>query len=282
MLKDICTIISENISLLDKLIDKVSDGIGWIATHDTPNRIAVKTYIEEIEKSNLPPLEKAACISQAKKTLKEYINQQEVLIKCGSLLKENAKPECIDNDWIAVFFDKVRLISDDDVQRIWSRLLAEECNKPGSIPKGMMFVLEKMGREDAEYFTKLCSITVSVFKESAPLVLSFENRILDSLGLNYDALMQLEVLGLIKISEGLFGSSFALTRSEFDVDNQQVSYFGNRYELPKDMTSFPIGCVLYTKDGNALYKIVEPYEVKGFWDNSVVPLIDNNIKLNQK
>ena len=55
----------------EKLIDKISSAIGWVFTHDTPMREATSIYIEEIKKSDLSPLQKAAYISRAKKDIKE-------------------------------------------------------------------------------------------------------------------------------------------------------------------------------------------------------------------
>ena len=56
--------------VMNNLINKLSDGIGWIATHDTPMCIAVDTYIQDIQNSNFDPVTKAVLISNARKPLK--------------------------------------------------------------------------------------------------------------------------------------------------------------------------------------------------------------------
>lgn len=53
--------------VLNNLINKISDAVGWGGTHSTPQREAVSTYIQEIQNSNYDPLTKAALISNAKK-----------------------------------------------------------------------------------------------------------------------------------------------------------------------------------------------------------------------
>ena len=63
----------------NNFINKISDATGWIANHKTPARIAADTYIQEIQNSNYDPLTKAALISNAKKAIKEYCNQNNII-----------------------------------------------------------------------------------------------------------------------------------------------------------------------------------------------------------
>lgn len=274
-------IVSESVTALssvaNNLINKISSAIGWVFMHDTPNRIAVKSYIEELEKSKLPALQKAALISRAKKDIKEYANQCCVVNGAFQYLDETAKPEELEEDWVAQFFDKVRLVSNEEFQLIWSRLLAEECNTPGSVPKSLMFILERMNRETAEDFMKLCAITITVYNESAPLIKNENNESLVELGLSLDKLISLESIGLIKMSGGFLSSSFALIKNKDD-EEKRISYFDHRYKLPEDMDSFPVGDVLFTKDGYALYKAVVPTEKEGFWEETVVPWTESRIE----
>lgn len=53
--------------VITALLDKLSHAVGWYANHDTPNRVAINTYIAEIQNSNIDPLIKAARISNAKR-----------------------------------------------------------------------------------------------------------------------------------------------------------------------------------------------------------------------
>jgi hypothetical protein len=46
-------------------------------------------------------------------------------------LTEAATPEKLEDDWITNFFDKCRLISDEEMQTLWSKVLAGEANAPG-------------------------------------------------------------------------------------------------------------------------------------------------------
>lgn len=113
------------------LTNRLSEGVGWIANRETPQKAAIHTYIEEIQKSDHPPLIKAALISNAKKTIKEYCNQNNIVQIAVQSLEEKAKPEMIEEDWLAQFMDKARLVSSEGFQLIWGKILAGECNEPG-------------------------------------------------------------------------------------------------------------------------------------------------------
>lgn len=60
----------------NNLIDKLASATGWYVSRNTPSKIGLNTYIEEIQKKNYDPLTKAALITNAKKTIKEYCNQK--------------------------------------------------------------------------------------------------------------------------------------------------------------------------------------------------------------
>ena len=107
--------------VINNLIDKLSSGAGWIANRETPSKIATNTYIEEIQKSNYDSLTKAALISQAKKTIKEYCNQKNIVEIAVESLQKRTNPEKMDNDWVALFMDKARLVSDKEFQIIWGK-----------------------------------------------------------------------------------------------------------------------------------------------------------------
>ena len=63
------------------LLDKLEHAVGWCANHDTPSRTAVDTYIAEIQNSDKDPLLKAALISNSKKIIREYCNQENIVSK---------------------------------------------------------------------------------------------------------------------------------------------------------------------------------------------------------
>ena len=72
-------------------------------------------------------------------------------------VSKDAKPKDVENDWITNFFDQCRLISDEEMQRLWAKVLAGEANNPGKYSKRTVGLLSSLDKSDAELFRKLCS-----------------------------------------------------------------------------------------------------------------------------
>jgi hypothetical protein len=68
------------------------------------------------------------------------------------LLNEESDPRNVDNDWIANFFDKSRIVSDNEMQILWARILAGEANAPGQYSKRSVNLLSSFDKRDAQLF----------------------------------------------------------------------------------------------------------------------------------
>lgn len=265
------------------LLDKISNAIGWVATKNTPRRIAIQTYIEEIKNGSFDPITKAVLISNAKKTIAEYSNQNSIVQHAIANMNQTAHPESVENDWISQFMDKARLVSDADFQLIWGRILAEECNIPGSVPRSLLHILEQMDRNDAEKFTKLASFSVYVIEDNtrnySPVVI--EKHLRDYYtkhGIDFDSLIDLQALGLIKASVGMFTPEYCSTCSTSPI---VVHYYEKQYVLPTGISDLPVGNVIYTKAGQALCQAIETEEQEGFFEQYYIPFLSERLNQNK-
>lgn len=252
----------------NNVLNKLSDAVGWIVNHDTPNKIATSTYIQEIQNSNYDPLMKAALISSAKKSIKEYCNQANIVGIALQSVKATAKPNEVDDDWLAQFMDKTRLVSDKEFQILWGNILAEECNAPGSIPKSLLHIMEQMDKEQATQFMDVA--TLSVYTEEnneryfTPVIWrEILGEYEDNYGITVDSLIDLQSIGLIETQLGAFSPGFTITS---DVTPVTIHYFDQEHSLPDDISQFATGCVVYTKAGAALCRAVKPRKAEGFFD----------------
>lgn len=250
------------------LINKLSNAVGWIVTHETPEKIAVDTYIKDIQNSSYDPITKAALISQAKKTIKEYCNQYDIISKAIEMLEPTAQPNSIDSDWLGLFADRARLISDSDFQRIWANLLAEECNYPGTIPKALLYTLEQMDKHMAIAFMKVASVSVKYIDEGkteySPVILINEfSSYYKSIGITLDDLIDLQSLGLIKIGDGF-------TNYSIECSAPVIIHYHNQECKVSD--TFAVGNIVYTRIGEALCSAVYPEKVEDFFDKICIPL----------
>lgn len=259
----------------EKLIDKVSEAAGWIVSRDTPDKMAFRIWAEEIEKSNLHPAVKAFCISNYKKVIKEYANIHDIVkIASDNLQNENAINQ-VDNDWIAQFLDASKNVSNKEFQLLWGKLLANECNNPGSIPKSVLFILQKMDKEDAKIFMNFSSFVVNICGESVPIILNEfyerknKNAIYTGLEITYDDLCQLETLGLIKMDEGTFTNGFSVAVDDLQY-KPEIRYFDKFINVKGNIREFLVGTVVFTKDGKALYKAITPLKNEEFWEKVVL------------
>jgi len=251
----------------NNLIDKISDAVGWVVTHDTPWKIAIDTYIKDIQNSNLDPITKATLISQSNKTIREYSNQHNIISKALNMLGPSSRPDALDMDWISQFMDKTRLVSDSDFQIIWAKILAEECNSPGTVPKALLHILEQMDKRSADSFMKIASVSISFIDEGkveyTPIVPRNRfNSYFKTIGINLDDLIDLQSLGLINMADGSTAYSLRCATSVV------AQYHDQKYELPNE---FPVGEVLYTRIGEVLCGAVFAEKIEGFFDDVCIP-----------
>ena len=79
--------------------------------------------IAEIERAQL--CQRAVHRLIAEETQRQE-NMEDITAKTLPYLNEEAEPDGMNNDWIANFFDKCRIVSDSQMQSLWSRILAGE------------------------------------------------------------------------------------------------------------------------------------------------------------
>ncbi|MGF1725145.1 TIGR03899 family protein [Photobacterium nomapromontoriensis] len=93
---------------------------------------------------------------------KEQINQQENLERIFKLAYDSCNAEKaveIDPDWLAHFMLIAKHIRNPSMQRLWSRILKQECTYPGSISLKTLDTLKSMTNKEAQVFHKASTLT---------------------------------------------------------------------------------------------------------------------------
>lgn len=184
------------------------------------------------------------------------------LAKSVPLLKDDARPEAMELDWIANLFSKVRVVSDNEMQDLWARVLAGEANSLGSFSKRTVSLLSDLDREDARLFTDLCRFVWIIDKETVPLVLHSEGEIYKRYGIDFDTLSHLDSIGLIRFHPSGFGHIVDTYRC--------IAFYYGRPLLLKvpEVTQREVstGTVIFTKSGKELAGICKSEPVDGFFD----------------
>lgn len=189
-------------------------------------------------------------------------NMEDIAGKAIPRLSEEAAPDSIDDDWIVNFFDKSRIVSDDDMQELWSRVLAGEANRPGSYSRRTVNFLSDLDKTDAELFSRLCRFAWFM-GYIVPLVFDYNDKFYTEFGITFDTLNHLESIGFIQ-----FGSLTSFVRQKLP-QNLTITYYGRSLQLTMPNSSentLVIGHVLLTKVGQELAPICGSQPVEGFWE----------------
>lgn len=193
-------------------------------------------------------------------------NMELILAKSINHLDEDASPEKIEQDWIINFFEKGRLITDEEMQELWARILAGEANRPGSFSRKTVNIMEDFGKDDAELFVNACRYVWTINSMMAPIFESSginENPIYRSHGIEFLTLQHLEDVGLLRYN------SVTGFRMNFSRKTVRADYFGKAVEIDlKEQDSMHLSDALFTVAGQEFYEIFRSTlrPVDGFFD----------------
>lgn len=250
------------------LTNKLADGVGWIANKENPKKIAIDTYVKEIQQGDYDPLTKAALISNARKVIKGYCNQKDIVEIAIQSLKKEAEPHKMEDDWLGQFMDKAKNVSSKEFKWIWGKILAKECNDPGSIPLALLHTLERMDKEDAESFTCLCRMSIKSEGEYVPVVFLSKLQEYHQSVLTLDSLVNLKALGLIELHLGQESYGFKIAPDALPL---RVFYFDKEIQF-SEKRELKVGDVIFTKSGQALCQSIDVEEIEGFLERYCLPL----------
>ena len=186
-------------------------------------------------------------------------NMEEITRKSLSYLKEESDPSKMEDDWVTNFFDKSRIISDSEMQNLWSKVLAGEANSPGTYSKRTVNLLSDIDKTDAELFHSLCRYVWS-FGVFTPLIFDMQAGIYNDNGINFASISHLDSIGLIRFTD--IGS---LKRQNLP-KQFTVSYCGEvlKLTMPNDSgNSLDVGHVILTQAGKELFRISNAPRVGG-------------------
>ena len=247
----------------DTLIKKISSAAGILyGLEKIAEAEAKAALIKARSDIEITDLQRRAANRWMAEEAQRQKNMEDITDKALPQLDENAKPESMDNDWVANFFDKCRIVSDDEMQGLWSRVLAGEANAPGSYSKRTVNFLSDLDRAEAESFTKLCGFGWEI-GDFAPLVFDFRAEIYNKCGIDFDTLRHLDSIGLVQF-DGFGGLLRQEVSKEFNVSYHDRALV---LEMPHDAgNQLEIGEVLLTRIGQELAPICGSKPVDGFWE----------------
>lgn len=221
--------------------------------------------IQATTELQISELQQRALMRLAAEEASNQQNMEGILDKAIGQLSDGASPEHLDNDWLRRFFDRGRLISDDEVQDIWARLLAGEADAPGTYSKRAIDILDSLDSKDVHAFTAVCSFVVDL-RFPTPLIYAPSDSIFREHGLTMYALATLESVGLIHRSNGY--ERGGLDRSvEFMYFDEALYVEFTEHQRDEDVPEayrMNLGTVVLSQAGMQLQRLVEPKAIEGF------------------
>ena len=248
------------------LIEKVSSAIGGVFEPWQIKRVAraeaEASLITAESELEITDLHRRAMHRFLEEEANRQENMEEITKKSIPHLNEQSNPANMENDWVTNFFDKSRIVSDEEMQTIWANVLAGEANTPGSFSRRTVNLLSDLDKKDAELFQTLCKFGWSI-GEFTPLVFDSQAPIYNNEGINFSTLSHLDNLGLIQ-----FNSLSGFNKQGLP-ENFTLVYCGQ--PLPLEMKNgqknqLSIGQVLLSQAGQELAQVVRVPRVDAFYD----------------
>lgn len=257
--------ITANLNELGKiLIEKISHAVGvlydpWGIKRgkrdfiDTMNR-------DIINDDTLSWTEKAAIINESILLLRKNQNRKNIITNAIPLLNDDADPNAIDDSWILSFLDKSGLVSEEQLQIIWSRVLAGEANRSHTVSKRLLHNLSIMSQKDAFNFvnlSKFCFYDKVVDLVHPLIFIKRYPKLYADWNITTQILNELEEFFLIETN---YDDAFIFKNSKkFIYTNCYIEVQGNRIDA---------GNVRFTEDGQTLFRMIDKLN-----DNNILEII---------
>ncbi len=248
------------------LIENISDALGGYCKPYQIIRVAKAEAEAEIIRAQaqieVTDLQRRALTRFIAEEANKQENIETITEQAIPQLEDSSKPEEMENDWVANFFDKCRIVSDGEMQRLWSQVLAGEANAPGTFSKRTVNFLGSLDKADARLFTALCCFAWDV-GHLIPLIYDVEACIYNNAGIIFPNLTHLDDIGLVSFQplSGLVQRRLAKRTTLYYHGYTMIMEFKQEQD-----NELPIGHVLLTNVGAQLARICGSNPVQGFMD----------------
>lgn len=186
-------------------------------------------------------------------TIKQH-NIESIIDNAYEILEkeEVCSEDPIEQGWINRFFDSVADVSDEDLQKLWGKVLAGEIKQPKSYSLRTLETLKNLSKHEAELFEKVATLATRM---QGNLFLTCETEILKKYEISYDAILCLDECGLIN-SDGMvsYNPKISINDSVAIFSKSKLLLLKGTNERP---TEISFGIFGLTQAGKELYSILE-------------------------
>ena len=256
--KEIIEKTNETVNALYNIVDKVfSPNLINLTIKRGESKIleALSEKISEDIKNGKPVNESELYIFlNYKKFVKEFKNCKDIIDLALPNINDHSKIENVEDDWFSFYFDKVKLVSDTEMQQVWGKILSGEIESPGKFQRSLLHKISIMNSTNASDFCNLIRFSFYEHKNYEimhPLIYISSNiKSYASSNLTREKLLELESLGLIHCD---FNKEYIFEKKKhLVIGNKKITIYGDENNCDK----IKVGNVVFTKDGQALCSIV--------------------------
>ena len=149
---------------LTKLVEVVSQGIGTLyspfGTVRQAKADAKSKIIHAKTDADVLSIEKRAHDRLIHREALRQQNIESITSQAGKEMPEHVSKDEVNKDWTIQFFDYAQDVHDEDLQQLWSRILAGEVSSPGRYSKRTLQFLKSLDKWEAELFSSICSFAL--------------------------------------------------------------------------------------------------------------------------
>jgi hypothetical protein len=188
-------------------------------------------------------------------------NIENVTYKTAELLQDetSVSDEQVDEDWISRFFTTVQDISNEEMQKLWSRILAGEIKRPNSFSLRTLDFLKNLSQEDARLLVLISKYKLRMADAPAIYYTPIHSLFRDKWGLQYPEFLYLVELGIINSTVTQFNPNAGGNELWVYYGKKVISFNGG----PKKK-KFSVVVNTFTKVGGELLKLIEEDPNQGY------------------
>lgn len=207
------------------------------------NKLELLKFVAELAKNvdgKYPESVSAHCQNLMKiaKFTTEFINDDE-------------KPEewKDDDEWVERYFQEAQFVTDEELQKLWARLMKEKLYRPSMVNKRVVYMVRDMDWDDLQFVSR----TMKYFVED-----SIPRELLMGIGTLSSDIIQLAELGLVLPLEVERQQTFNDVKTG---DNVEIHLKGYEMKLKKigntDNDKFYFSGFSLTQEGKVVYNLIQ-------------------------
>lgn len=269
-MEEIFRMIPKDIESISNAVEKGVNHTGSILNWFNAPHEDARNYLQKMimEDEKLSEEGKIALIYNSRKLIREFGNQKTIYEEAKKqFFGENE----MDEDWLAYFFEYAKNVSDKSIQSIWSKILADEYNTPGTISRKLIHTLSLLDKMTAEKLNALFNCTLTVVRmdddwfcddsrehlnlKFIAVIQHVDDEFMESIDLSTGWLMELENQGFIAFQGD---SHFGL-----DVAEIEFVYHDVKIEVKNtEECGITIGHVLLKPLGAELFRCLQHKKIE--------------------